>query len=275
MKLLFLILSAGLMGSGIAWAGNPSAADFLSDWKTLEIRVVPRNLDSASGTGIKTVTAERNTEGIRLKWYSPLRVQVDDPKWPIYKVIMKKGALWTNGLGSVSGMAHPALWVSGLVSLSDNGLLWAPPSFFDTNKILFEPGFLGSSFFSFSKGPVTLVKSVGEFRNMASMDPDFAKKFSEVRIEKNQDWPLVVDGKKTEVPVVVLANDFVRYVVLKSRGNPLILSLTFSSSRAPSPLKGFLDFFHENMEYQVTQINVGRQQSLDSNHSSDNEGGHE
>ncbi len=277
MKLLFLLLFLEFIGIRSVWTTDSISLDVLSKWEALEIRLVPRNLDSSSGTGIKTVTAERDAEGIRLKWYSPLRVPVDDAKWPIYKIIMKKGALWTNGLGHISSMAHPALWVSGLVSLSDNGLLWGPPSLFDEGKkiVSFEPGFLNTSFFSFSKGPANVVNTVGQFRTTASVETDFSKKFSEVRLEKNQNWPLVVNGKKIEVPVVILANDFVRYVVLRSRGNPLVLSVTFNSARAPSPLKGFLDFFHENMEYQVTQININRHQSLDASLSSDNEGVHD
>ncbi len=141
----------------------------------------------------------------------------------------------------------------------------------------FEPGFLGPSFFNFASSHSPDVMQVDSFRRLGSLygeistddlkkfkgtaanEPkalkNFYDEFGKIKIlDRHQSWSLMVDDKKINVPVMVAGNQFVRYIVLDSVTNPLILSISFDPREAPEKALIFMNYFHENMEYQITQV---------------------
>jgi len=275
MSRLLFILPFLLVFDAVAADLPPS----LNKMDGLILRVSPRNPDSSSGAGVKTIEVSHDSEGIRIKWMAPERVRLEAGQWPITKIILKKGALWTNGLSNATGMAHPDLWVSGVINLSFNSILWMNPTALtleDKKTMEFEPGFLGPSFFNFISSRTEEVNQVDSFRRLASLFNELSKKdlnlfkdskedakelqaffdkFGRIGIlDKSGSYALTLDDRKVNVPIVAVGNDYIRYVVLNSANNPLVLSISFDTDGLPEKILAFMSYFHQNMEYQVTSI---------------------
>ncbi|MBI4410919.1 MAG: hypothetical protein HY541_00345 [Deltaproteobacteria bacterium] len=275
---LFLALFLLFLGPVPLLKASPSL-EGLSRINGLKIRLVPGQPEPISGLGTKTIEVSQDGPDILVKWFSPARGQtINTPQagsarqagsapWPEYLVNLHRGAVHTNGLNEATSLAHPHLWIEGVVQLDQNGLLWIPPKIVEEagQKGVFslEPGFLSLSFPLFKKGPPDLIEKIAEFRMAASnaSDPGFKKfldEFSAVRVtDVAGRQTLVVNGEKTEVPVMKVGNKYVEYTVLAIASNPLVLEVAFRPSVAPKSLRSYIDFFHQYLEYKITQVYTG------------------
>lgn len=246
----------------------------------MTLRLSPKNPDTVSHADTKTIEIYQDGEGIKLQWFSPQRVTIESGQWPITKIALGKGALWTNGWSQSTGLAHPELWVSGLINLSFNGILWMNPDAFNhdakSEGLEFEPGFLGPSFTSFSHQNNPDVLQVDTFRRieqafgqldkkaLASLKQDqneakkikaFFEEFVKVRVIDNQaQFSVLLNDKKVVLPAKIIGNRFIHYHVLDTPSNPLVLSIDFITQDVPQKILSLMDYFNQNMEYEITSI---------------------
>ena len=186
-RIPFCLLALSLLSPAVKAAPDLSA---LSHINGLKIRLVPTHPEPISGLGTKTIEVRQEGPDILVKWFSPTRVQISNTPWPEYKVNLHRGGVHTNGLNEATSMAHPHLWIEGVVQLDQNGLLWVPPKIIEQalkkESFSLEPGFLALSFSLFKKGPPDLIAKIGEFRTTAEAVSDsglkkFLDEFSVVR----------------------------------------------------------------------------------------------
>lgn len=229
----------------------------------LKIRLIPNNPEPVEDLGVKTISVESEGKVLRVKWFSQIRNEIKDGPWPEYRISMKQGTIQTHGWEEAESLCLPHLWYKGFLNLSSTGLLWIPPKIIrgssDTKKTYsLEPCILDDDFLYFRKGPEQLIERIEEFRKAVAEGEglqSFLDDFSRVKVlSRRKIEPLVINANKTEVSTVVVGNKYVEYTVLKSSENPLVLSLKFKPSRAPEAMKPYLDFFHDYLEYRITQI---------------------
>lgn len=270
-RILQILLALTLF---LPWPAYPAAdLSALSRINGLKLRLVPATPQPVSGLGTKTIEVSQDGPDILLKWFSPTRIQTANTRqagsapWPEYKVNLHRGAVHTNGLNEATALAHPHLWIEGVVQLDQNGLLWLPPRIVEEagqkEPFPLEPGILSPSFALFQKGPPGLIGKLQEFRTVVGTASDsglkkFLDEFSTVRmIDSERKQALVVNGKKTDVPALKVGNKYVDYTVLAIASNPLVLELSFHPSASPKPLRPYFDFFHQYLEYKITQVYTG------------------
>ncbi|MBI2340256.1 MAG: hypothetical protein HYU99_07830 [Deltaproteobacteria bacterium] len=270
---------SGFLAPHLAWSSPDLSA--LSRINGLKLRLVPGSPEPISGLGIKTVEVSQEGPDIFVKWFSPTRIQTQSTPWPEYRIDLHRGGVSTNGLNEAESLAHPHFWIEGVVQLDRNGLLWVPPEIIESaggkKNYRLDAGILSNSFNFFKKGPAGLVSRTEEFRTVAGAIlntsqeaeirvtreeqkklQEFLEEFVSVRVlESAHNHPLAVNGEKTGVPVLTVGNKYVEYTVLAIASNPLVLELRFRSSTAPKLLRPWFDFFHQYLEYQITQVYTG------------------
>lgn len=274
---ILTILQLSFLNTSLLFA--ESSQNPLSQIDGLEIRLVPKATEPINGVGIKAIEVRQSGSEIQLKWNSIVRVQTVSSSWPTYRMTQKRGVLTTT-LSETYSLSLPHLWVEGFVNLNLNGTLWIPSSLLlaeNSGKVYsIDPSLLKSSSPLFKNGPSALVQKIEEFRDLvqaiqllnqtegtdkALPKPerkiliDFINGLNQIRVlQKGGTTPLVVNGKKREVSTVIIGNSYIRYVVLDDPKNPLILNLDFKPEGVPERFQGIFSFFHDFLEYQITQI---------------------
>lgn len=235
------------------------------------IRIVPKNGDYTHGP--ITVQIKSSEFHAQLNWFSQTRTKVKSEPWPEYKVFLNKGMIQSDEIRQANFMTHPFLWKKGFIYLNQNTLIWAPKDIFEKEEIEFEIGLLNSDFKQFQTQDKKLTEAVSNFRTDIKTfeelqllpnqflsqgekkDLDkFIQNYSKIKNLNEDTRPIVINGIKTEVPVSIWGNDYIKFSILKIPTNPLILTLEFDDSKIPQNLQNYFKTFKKNLEYVITQI---------------------
>ena len=248
----------------------PRAPVDLSRIDGMKLRLVSTDTSAMDGLGAKTINLTVEGGIVTGRWFSPVRNLAGGDPWPVYKVRLARGALQTGDLNSKTKFLHPHLWVEGVASLDLESFLWFPPDLLSSllagsvKETAFPVDFnlpLPTS----TQGPRDLMEKAATFQivlqkpildsKMNQEREAFLKEFQSVHIlSPDTAVSMVVNETKTEVKAVELGNRFIRFMVLKEPGNPLVLALRFDGTKGPEEVAPFLDYFKKHMGFQITQI---------------------
>ncbi len=258
MRFLFLFL---LISSPV-WALDASPKNLNPNG--LSLRLIAKSAEPIEGVGAKDIQLNLSDNLFQIQWTSLVRVLVhSQSSWPEFRVETKKGAILSQGFASATKMAHPHLWPEAVEQLGDASPLWMPLNEMGDGKkgLRWDHGLFSRPDVQVHRGKLQakINEFIQKFAEAGSTNDkkikEFLENFGWVRLlKKTNQITVVVDGAKKELLAQDIGNDYVVYQVLANEGNPLILNVTYIPEAAPDLFKADLQFFHDTMEFQITQI---------------------
>lgn len=247
------------------WSGWATSVE---DLDGMVLSLEPSN-ESTDYVGIKTITI-RDTPIRKLLWSSQSHIPIGQDPWPQYRIQREEGALHVRDQ-TQNFMDHPHLWQHG-VTMSPATGLWAPLAILKsstkrTHK--FEAGLLDPNLSLPSQTTNPILLAIKEFRkvlgnetNIVNKDwENFVKNYQEVRvIDTKKFYPVLLENKNVKLPVMVVGNSYVEFVILRSIANPLVLQVSFKSAAVPNTFQALFQFFEENMGYAITEISTNQKE---------------
>lgn len=242
----------------LGWAGNVENLD------GMVLHLEPTN-ESIGYVGIKSITIQ-DAPIRKLRWNSQSHIPLGKNPWPEYRIQREEGVLHIRDQ-TQNFMDHPHLWQSGVTANPNTGL-WVPKTILKSSANRthqFEAGLLDPNLPLPVQTTNPIFLAIKEFRKVLESGTtpiskdweNFIKDYQEVRVLSSKKfYPILLDDKNVKLPVMIVGNSYVEFVILRSMANPLVLQVTFKSEAVPNSFQTLFKFFEENMGYAITEIST-------------------
>jgi len=245
----------------------------------IAIRIIPRNINTNDGLGIKTILIRLDRGGqIVSTWTSMSKELVSMDPFPHFKIRAGKGVIHVDGLAGKTGLFHPALWGKGYYRPRSRLPLWLDPAYLELkgkNYKSFDVGFVTADKIVLQSAPDMHFEKISFFQNLYKhyivngqiKSSDKLKKtdkreltkfihgFFRVRRLAKTKADVVVNKSRKIYPAKIIGNEYYQMVVIDDPLNPLIVSFKISTHKIPRVFQKVFKYFKKHFEYLVTQVN--------------------
>lgn len=242
----------------------------------LAIRLVPRGDEVNGEVGIKTIKIVPSDNGIKLAWFSMVKIEDEAAEFPTFKIKAKRGMIEVDSLEGKISFYQPNLWGNGFARVENSLPLWVSPEYLDSEKQekMFSVGLLNIDKNYLKTAPEELLSEFRYFQNLydqvvAGLQNkslpnvkkaeekelrDFVRDFFYVKVMAKTKASLVVNGTKETYPAKIIGNEYFHLVVIDDPLNPLVVTFKLFPEKSPRLFKKSFDFFKKNSEYVITQV---------------------
>ncbi len=129
----------------------------------LAIRLVPRGDEVNGEVGIKTIKIAPSENGVKLAWFSMVKVEDEAAEFPTFKIKAKRGMIEIDSFEDKISFYQPSLWGGGFARIENSLPLWVSPDFLagEKQEKMFNVGLLNVDKTYLKTAPEELL---GEFR---------------------------------------------------------------------------------------------------------------
>ncbi len=201
----------------------------------------------------------------RLEWEdeyaeTPIGVEIPDKPEKEYVEITREGSMISTALGSAETLLLPSAWPDGDAGVFENeSVIWLSSEQYDelvaTRKTQLNLGLFDDSISGLVKYSDDVKNLIGKLQKDAEVASE-SEDILEINAEGNwRQYPLLINGTRTNVRVIRARNYFGQYTILANRDNPMILELILT----PASQGSFNIFSKSNLlesfvGYEVTEV---------------------